>query len=261
MPVSTVAYLTLPRELNGDGAALFSMFRNVFGSIGISMSTAQITQRSQVHQTYLSQWATPFHQPFQALIATYEQALRAMGRVGSAAHDIAVGRVYQVFRTQIAVLAYSDVFYYCAIGGLSDGPVLLCAVAEDGRRARRGRALMRIRGEAGYLVAVIAPLLLAGCMVGPDFVQPDSHLPEQSFYGDKGPVNPGAPLPPPTDPTWWAMFRDPMLTELESRVAEANLDVQTATVRLAQSRFQRGVAGICSIPIDQRRRQIHSRIV
>jgi DHA2 family multidrug resistance protein len=115
VPISTVAYLTLPRELRGDGAALFSMFRNVFGSIGISLSTAQITQRSQVHQTYLSQWATPFHQPYQALIATYEQALRAMGHAAGTVHEIAVGRVYQVFRTQVTVLAYSDVFYYCAI--------------------------------------------------------------------------------------------------------------------------------------------------
>ena len=37
VPISTVAYLTLPRELNGDGAALFAMFRNVFGSVGISI--------------------------------------------------------------------------------------------------------------------------------------------------------------------------------------------------------------------------------
>jgi MFS transporter, DHA2 family, multidrug resistance protein len=73
VPISTVAYLTLPRELNGDGAALFAMFRNVFGSVGISLSTAQVTQLSQVHQTYLSQWASPFHQPYQALIASYEQ--------------------------------------------------------------------------------------------------------------------------------------------------------------------------------------------
>ncbi len=106
-----------------------------------------------------------------------------------------------------------------------------------------------IKARAGYLAAVIAPLLLAGCMVGPDFVQPDSHLPEQSFYGDKGPLNPDAPLPPPTDPTWWVVFRDPMLTELESRVAEADLDVQTATVRLAQSRFQRGVAASAQFPL------------
>jgi DHA2 family multidrug resistance protein len=115
VPISTVAYMTLPRRLNGDGAALFSMFRNVFGSIGISLSTAQVVQRSQVHQTYLSQWASPFYQPYQALIATYEQALRSMGRVGAVAHGVAVGRVYQAFRLQVAVLAYSDVFYYCAI--------------------------------------------------------------------------------------------------------------------------------------------------
>jgi MFS transporter, DHA2 family, multidrug resistance protein len=115
VPISTVAYLTLPRRLNGDGAALFSMFRNVFGSIGISLSTAQITQRSQVHQTYLSQWASPFHQPYQTLIAGYERTLRSLGRVGAQAHDVAVGQVYQSFRTQVTVLAYADVFYFCAI--------------------------------------------------------------------------------------------------------------------------------------------------
>jgi MFS transporter, DHA2 family, multidrug resistance protein len=115
VPISTVAYLTLPRELNGDGAALFAMFRNVFGSIGISLSTAEITQRSQVHQSYLSQWASPFHQPYQALIASYEQTLRAMGRAGLAVHNVAVGQVYQAYRMQATILAYSDVFYYCAL--------------------------------------------------------------------------------------------------------------------------------------------------
>jgi MFS transporter, DHA2 family, multidrug resistance protein len=125
VPISTVTYMTLPRRLNGDGAALFSMFRNVFGSIGISLSTAQITQRSQVHQTYLSQWASPFHQPYEALIATYEHSLRMMGRAGVAAHDVAVGRVYQAFRAQVTVLAYSDVFFYCAIIAFMVAPFCL----------------------------------------------------------------------------------------------------------------------------------------
>jgi MFS transporter, DHA2 family, multidrug resistance protein len=115
VPITTVAFLTLPRELNNDGAALFAMFRNVSGSIGISLATAAITERTQVHQSYLSQWETPFYQPFQTLIASYEQALRAMGRAGSAIHDEAVGRVFQVFRMQAAVLAYADIFMYAAI--------------------------------------------------------------------------------------------------------------------------------------------------
>jgi DHA2 family multidrug resistance protein len=115
VPINTVAFLTLPRELNNDGASLFAMFRNVFGSIGISLSTAAITERTQVHQSYLSQWMTPLHQPFQTLIATYEQALRAMGRAGSAVRDDAVGRIYQVFQVQAAVLGYADIFLYAAV--------------------------------------------------------------------------------------------------------------------------------------------------
>ncbi len=91
------------------------------------------------------------------------------------------------------------------------------------------------------LAALMAPLFAAGCSVGPDFVPPDPHLPETSFTG-------GARLPPPTDPQWWAVFRDPVLTALERRVAEANLDVRTATIRLAESRFQRGVAAAAELP-------------
>jgi NodT family efflux transporter outer membrane factor (OMF) lipoprotein len=99
-----------------------------------------------------------------------------------------------------------------------------------------------------HLLVLSAPLLLAGCMVGPDFAPPVASLPEQSFYGDRGPVNPDAPLPPPTDPTWWRVFRDPVLTRLAERVASENLEVQTATIRLAQSRFQRGVAAASQFP-------------
>ena len=73
VPISTVAFSTLPRELNGDATALYAMFRNVFGSIGISLASAMIIERTQVHQSYLAQWASPFHQPFNELIARYEK--------------------------------------------------------------------------------------------------------------------------------------------------------------------------------------------
>ncbi len=115
VPITTVTFLTLPRELNGDGTALFAMFRNVFGSIGISLATSQVTQRSQVHQTYLSRWMTPLNQPYAELIASYERTLLSLGRAAGAVHDIAVGRAYQTFRLQAVIMAYSDIFLYCAI--------------------------------------------------------------------------------------------------------------------------------------------------
>ena len=96
------------------------------------------------------------------------------------------------------------------------------------------------------LAAILGCATLGGCLVGPDFVQPDPHLPEVSYFGDHGKAP--AHLPAPTDPTWWNLFRDPILTRLEQRVADQNLDVQTATLRLAESRFQRGVTAAAAFP-------------
>ncbi|QPF81999.1 efflux transporter outer membrane subunit [Bradyrhizobium genosp. L] len=88
--------------------------------------------------------------------------------------------------------------------------------------------------------------LLAGCSVGPDFVQPDSHLPDHTTFS--GQAFSDAHLPAPTDPTWWKVFADPVLTGLESRVAEANLDVRTATIRIAESRYQRSATASAQFP-------------
>ena len=115
VPISTIAYATLPKELNGDAAALYTMFRNVAGSIGISLSTALVTSRTQVRQAYLSSNMTTLDGPYNALVAQYERALTALGHAGAGLHEAAVGRVYQTFRTQASVLAYSDVFMVCAV--------------------------------------------------------------------------------------------------------------------------------------------------
>ena len=115
VPIATITFATLPRELNGDATALFAVFRNIFGSIGVSVATAMVTERTQIHQSYLARWANPFHQPFNELIARSEHTLTALGRPASAVHDIAVGQAYQAFLAQAAVLAYSDVFLLAGV--------------------------------------------------------------------------------------------------------------------------------------------------
>ena len=49
VPISTIAYSTLNKEQNADAAALFTMFRNVAGSLGISAATAMVTKRAGPH--------------------------------------------------------------------------------------------------------------------------------------------------------------------------------------------------------------------
>ena len=115
VPISTAAYATMSREMQGDATSLFTLFRNLFGSIGISISTALVTSRTQVRSAYLSRFDTPLHAPFRVLQAQYIRAIEALGHSADAAHRLALGRLYQVVRTQASVAAYTDVFMLCAL--------------------------------------------------------------------------------------------------------------------------------------------------
>lgn len=115
VPISQVTYLTLPQYLRSDGAALYSMFRNVAGSIGISASTALVTQRQQANEAQLSKWMTPLNQPYNTLVQSTEAGLRTLGHGAPGLHDAAVGHVYQTFLKQATILGYANVFYYFAL--------------------------------------------------------------------------------------------------------------------------------------------------
>jgi NodT family efflux transporter outer membrane factor (OMF) lipoprotein len=98
--------------------------------------------------------------------------------------------------------------------------------------------------------AVAAILALAGCAVGPDFHHPLSDLPLSWLTGPDAlrTARRSLPVPEPIDPAWWSLLQDRELTALEARVAAANLDVLSATIRLAESREQRGIAGASLFP-------------
>lgn len=89
--------------------------------------------------------------------------------------------------------------------------------------------------------------LLASCAVGPNFSPPISGLPQQWFLPKAQNFAPAPSVEQP-NPDWWALFKDRELIALERRVARANLDVRTATLRLAESRFQRGVTASTLFP-------------
>ena len=83
-------------------------------------------------------------------------------------------------------------------------------------------------------------LLLGACTLGPDFERPKPP--------DMPPVWNSATAPEPLAPDWWSAFGDPGLTALEERVAESNLDIRAATLRLAESRAQRGIIAAGEFP-------------
>jgi DHA2 family multidrug resistance protein len=115
VPISQVAFLTLPQNLRSNGSALYSMFLNVAGSVGISVSTALVTERQQANQAQLSKWMTPFNQPFNTLIQSTETGIRALGKGVAGIHNGAMGYVFQTYLKQATVLGYANVFFDFAL--------------------------------------------------------------------------------------------------------------------------------------------------
>jgi DHA2 family multidrug resistance protein len=65
VPLSTVAFLTLPNNLRTDGTAMLTLMRNVASSIGISVVIAQLTEGSRRVHAVLSQHVNPFNHAMQ----------------------------------------------------------------------------------------------------------------------------------------------------------------------------------------------------
>ncbi len=115
VPISTAAYMTLDKKLNTDGAALFSMARNVFGGVGISISTALVTDHQQIRQSYASEHLTVTNQPYNVLLQQVQHAALSAGSSPAHAAASAPGQVFQMLQAQAAVLAYNDVFQITAV--------------------------------------------------------------------------------------------------------------------------------------------------
>jgi len=85
------------------------------------------------------------------------------------------------------------------------------------------------------LIAASTATLLAGCAVGPKYVEPSVTSPP-AFMGGPA-VDASAERASKVDlVNWWRSFNDPLLASLVERALAQNLDLQQASARVAQAR-------------------------
>ncbi len=103
VPLSTVAFLTLPNHLRTDGTSMLTLLRNVASSIGISIVIAQLTEGTRRTYAILSQHVSPFNHAMQmpdvsSMINMSTDAGRAMAdvMVAAQAQIIAFSHDYQL---------------------------------------------------------------------------------------------------------------------------------------------------------------------
>jgi DHA2 family multidrug resistance protein len=86
------------------------MARNVFGGLGISISTALITDHEQLRQAHLISHLSPGSAPYEDLLQQVQHALYDSGQSMTQAIHNAPAQVFGMLQTQTAILAYNDVF-------------------------------------------------------------------------------------------------------------------------------------------------------
>ena len=86
------------------------------------------------------------------------------------------------------------------------------------------------------VVAVLAPLLITGCMLGPDYQRPEVAEPAV-FRGEEG----QAQAESIADTNWSTFVTDPVLQELIRDAIANNLDLRTAAARVAEARARYGI--------------------
>ncbi|HVY59970.1 MAG TPA: DHA2 family efflux MFS transporter permease subunit [Xanthobacteraceae bacterium] len=115
IPISTAAYDALPPDKTNQAAALINVARNLGGSIGVSMATTILAQRTQFHQSRLVEHLIPSGVNFQQGLQQITEGLLHQGTAPANAKMQAIGWLGQTVQTQASLLAYIDVFWLFAV--------------------------------------------------------------------------------------------------------------------------------------------------
>ena len=88
-------------------------------------------------------------------------------------------------------------------------------------------------------------LLLAGCMVGPNYQRPAIDAPGTYRADSQSAIASSESL---GDEKWWEVFQDPVLQELIRTALEQNYDMRIAASRVLQAQAQLGVTRADQFP-------------
>ena len=125
VPLTTMAMGRLRREEIGNASGIYTLMRNIGGSIGIATVTTLLVRRSQVHQNYLAAHLTAGAQTAAAALAALAHHFSISGFDPTTAHTMALGAIYKMVQQQASLLAYADSFTVLGYLALIAMPMVL----------------------------------------------------------------------------------------------------------------------------------------
>ena len=115
IPITTIAYVGIPREKNNNASAIINLSRNLGGSVGIALLTTSLARRSQYHQSILVERVAAGDPRYAAVAAKLQQHLASLGGTADQARHLAQAEIGAMLGQQAAMLSYVDDFLLLAI--------------------------------------------------------------------------------------------------------------------------------------------------
>ncbi|GFO66763.1 EmrB/QacA family drug resistance transporter [Geomonas limicola] len=125
VPLTTVTLSTIAKEEMGNATGIFSLLRNIGGSVGIAISATLLARYSQFYQTNLAAQVTPYSLIVQSRINQLKQATMMRGVDPITAEKSAYAIIYGTVRKHAAMLSYNRIFFIVGIAFLIIIPLLL----------------------------------------------------------------------------------------------------------------------------------------
>ncbi|MDQ0471947.1 DHA2 family efflux MFS transporter permease subunit [Labrys wisconsinensis] len=116
VPLTTVAFSTLPAQMRGEGTGLYNLSRNVGSSVGISVVSALLTENVQVNHASIGAYVTPFNRGFDT--TAVQHSLDPLTAAGRAALD-------SLITAQATIIAYIDDFKLLMLMSLVAMPLVM----------------------------------------------------------------------------------------------------------------------------------------
>jgi MFS transporter, DHA2 family, multidrug resistance protein len=114
VPLNTIAFATLPGELRTEGAALWTLIRNIGSAVGISIVIARLTSMITEFHSQLVEHVTPFN-----------DALRMPNASMLSGHGLpSLAMLEGIVTQQAAAMAYSNDFLFMTFISLAAFPLL-----------------------------------------------------------------------------------------------------------------------------------------
>ena len=123
VPITTVAMGTLPVHLVSTGSAMFNVFRNMGGAVGLAMINTILENRVTTHAAMLAGSIPSTGSSARAMMEDAERlfAARGLPDPGNAAEAM----VLETIRVNATVMAWNDIFFVMALMALAALPLVL----------------------------------------------------------------------------------------------------------------------------------------